>query len=155
MNEIGIGSNSTLMTALLGSGNISSRVWSYWPGSYAGDGQLQQNGGLVLGGYDAAKIKGANLTLPLSFDSGCVSGLFLSVSDMVLNFGNGHDQSLFASGKQKPFNACIIPAYGQMDIQPAIWDAFLEASGTQNAGPSGDLVYGAYGGPMEISTNRS
>ena len=155
MNEIGIGLNSTLMTALLESGDISSKVWSYWPGSYTDDGLLQQDGGLVLGGYDAAKTKGANLTLPLSFDSGCISGLLLSVSDMILNLGNGNDRSLFASAKQEPFKACIIPAYGQMDIQRVIWNSFLDLSGTQNADPSGDLVYGSYGGPMEISTNES
>lgn len=143
------------MNALLRSGKIASRVWSYWPGSYTGDGQLQQDGGLVLGGYDAAKTQGANLTLPMSFESGCSSGLFLSVSDMVLKLGDGDDQSLFARANQEPFNACVIPAYGQIDIQSGIWESFLEISGTQNAGSSGDLVYGSYGGPMEISTNSS
>lgn len=69
---LGLGPNSTLLTALKSAGRIASRSFAYsWRGRDGGQGSL------VLGGYDANRTIGNKTTLPLRITSKCPTGLMI------------------------------------------------------------------------------
>lgn len=86
---LGLGPNSTLLTALKDAGHIASKSYGYWWGEDGATSNAQMDGSLVLGGYDAAKTQGANITIPLRTPSvACMSGMHLTISDIVMRFPN-------------------------------------------------------------------
>lgn len=88
--NIGLGRNSTLLNALRESGRISSRTYSFWWGLNSASPSNSMDGQLVLGGYDAAKVTGPNITQKLLPSAvGCGSGMHLTVTNMILGFPNG------------------------------------------------------------------
>ncbi|CAK7227211.1 hypothetical protein SCUCBS95973_006466 [Sporothrix curviconia] len=113
MNALGLGFNSTVLQALKASGRIASRTWSMFWGLNGADATSQMEGIFVLGGYDKAKVvAGQTTTLPLA-DAGsvCPSRMVLSITDLVLNFSNGTDASLFPGTASTALQACITPDY--------------------------------------------
>lgn len=96
--SIGLGPNSTLLTALKDAGTISSRSYGYWWGENGATSDAQMDGSLVLGGYDAAKIQGSNITTALRTPSlSCMSGMHMTISDIVMRFPNGTRSSIIVS----------------------------------------------------------
>ncbi len=73
MNSVGLGTNSTLLNALVLAKVIASRTWGYSQGWTGAEAEHQIDGSLVLGGYDAAKAKGSNVTVPFSTDPHCAN----------------------------------------------------------------------------------
>lgn len=71
----------------------------------------QMDGSLVLGGYDSAKVSGANYTQNLQFSNTCSSGMSSVLTDITLNFRNGTNQSLFAGVKSAAVNTCLDPDF--------------------------------------------
>ncbi|KAK3360426.1 aspartic peptidase domain-containing protein [Lasiosphaeria hispida] len=122
---IGMGMNSTFMSALVSSGMIATRAWSIFWGRQGATRNTQLDGSMVFGGYDRAKVTGTPLTQqlgPQQWDRDnmkCPTGMTVYVSDLILNFGDGTDVSLFSNDTmdsefqyQEPahkFPACIIP----------------------------------------------
>lgn len=103
--NIGLGRNSTLLNALQSEGKIASRVYSYWWGRNSASQSLSMDGQLVLGGYDAAKVTGPNITqklLPPTLS--CGSGMLLTLTNMVLRFPNGTQADMLAPST---LSACI------------------------------------------------
>jgi hypothetical protein len=82
---MGLGTNSTLLNALISAKAIASRTWGYSQGWTGAEAENQVDGSLVLGGYDAAKTKGNNVTVPFSNDPHCVSNLVVTISDIKMN----------------------------------------------------------------------
>jgi hypothetical protein len=88
--NIGLGRNSTLLNALQNLGRISSRTYSFWWGLNSASSSNFMDGQLVLGGFDAAKVTGSNITQKLLPSAvGCGSGMYLTVTNMILGFPNG------------------------------------------------------------------
>lgn len=95
---LGLGPNSTLLTALKDAGHISSRSYGYWWGEDGATANAKMDGSLVFGGYDAAKTQGPNTTIALKRPSvGCASGMYLSITDMIMRFPNGTRASITVS----------------------------------------------------------
>lgn len=95
---LGIGPNSTLLTALKDAGHISSRSYGYWWGEDGATSNVKMDGSLVLGGYDAAKIQGSNTTIALKTPSmGCMSGMYLTITDIKMLFPNSTRSSITVS----------------------------------------------------------
>ncbi|POR32113.1 Uncharacterized protein TPAR_07685 [Tolypocladium paradoxum] len=109
-NIIGMGTGSTLMDACRKAGRIASDSSGFYWGL---DGVLdsdQMKGSLVLGGYDKAKTYGNGRTLQLSDRRDCPTRMTVSINDIVLNFANGTDASVFPKDNGGTFLlACIIP----------------------------------------------
>lgn len=107
---LGLGPNSTLLSALVDSGSIATRTWSWFWGLNGQDAQL--SGSLVLGGYDKAKVSGTGYTQAISTDSGrCSTGLFLTLSDILVDMVEGSSSSIFGDDAQTLLAACIDPGY--------------------------------------------
>lgn len=92
---LGLCSNSTLLSTLKDAGHISSRSYGYWWGENGATSNAQMDGSLVLGGYDAAKTQGPNITIALRKPTlSCMSGMFMPISDLVMQFPNSTRASL-------------------------------------------------------------
>ncbi|KAI6756210.1 hypothetical protein HG530_011946 [Fusarium avenaceum] len=107
---IGMDSGSTIMEALKNAGRIASKSFGFWWG-LDGVGEKDQKGGsFVLGGYDRAKAYGDGITTQLTHSDRCASGMVVSISDMILNFQNGTDTSLFEQRNGgTTLQACLLP----------------------------------------------
>lgn len=120
--NIGLGRNSTLLNALYEAKHVSSRTYSFWWGRNSASPENSMDGQLVLGGYDAAKVMGPNITQKLlPSTAGCGSGMYLTVTNMILGFPNGTKADMLAPSI---FSACI-----QLDF-PSVatfrYDPFME-----------------------------
>lgn len=150
-NSLGVGRNSTLLNALVSNGAISSRTWSFWNGWIGAETQHQMDGSFILGGYDAAKISGRNITLPFSTENDCLRGYVVTISDIKLNLINGSTSSIFGPSHGAAMKACVAPDYPIMSFSIDIWTAFVDASGVTEIGRSfGTNFYG-----MLIAANTS
>ncbi|EED14742.1 aspartic-type endopeptidase, putative [Talaromyces stipitatus ATCC 10500] len=108
----GLGQNSTLLNALYEIGHIASRSWAMYWGQAGATSSAQQDGSFVFGGFDQAKTSGPNYTAKLDFSrSSCSTGMLVTITDMVLNFANGTDASLFGGVESAAMTACIVPDY--------------------------------------------
>lgn len=112
MNAIGLGDNSTLLHALKSSGKIASRTWSMFWGRNGASKSSQMEGIFVLGGYDKAKIQKQKYTQALAdLGSGCSTRMVVTITDMILNFSNGTNASIFPQSASSAIQACIVPDY--------------------------------------------
>lgn len=99
---IGLGSNSTLLTALKDAGHIGSRSYGFWWGEDGATSNAQRDGSLVLGGFDAAKVQGSNITAALKTPSpSCMSGMTLTIKDIVMRFPNSTRSSIIVSNPSR------------------------------------------------------
>jgi hypothetical protein len=116
MNRLGLGHNSTVPSVLKSAGKSGSRSWAYAAGGQAAG----QDGSLILGGYDRARIRPGSKRhmqpiYPLGEGPGCGAGLVASIHDVILNFRNGTNVSV-ATGYEpqvaqssSAYVACIMP----------------------------------------------
>ncbi|VUC26954.1 unnamed protein product [Clonostachys rosea] len=109
LHPFGLGSNSTYINALRGTGGITSRVWSLFWGRAWIDEPI--DGSIVLGGYDEDKAAGQSYTAPLVYDdessTGCWTGMKVELSDIRLNFRDGRDISLVHANTT--LAVCLVP----------------------------------------------
>ncbi|KAJ4202236.1 hypothetical protein NW767_006195 [Fusarium falciforme] len=132
---IGVGTESTVLSALRNAGRIASRSVGYYWGMDSVGSKDDTPGSLVFGGYDRAKTygDGNEMDFTLGMDS-CRSKMMISISGLSLNFRNGTDLSLFASSnQQKPLRACIVPQnpYIMSLNQEPYFDNLLAAIGSR------------------------
>lgn len=151
MNTIGLGTNSTLISALIAAKAIGSRTWGYFNGWTGAEAQQQMDGSLVFGGYDGAKITGNNITLPFTNNQNCVSGLVVTVTGINMNLKNGSDASLFSSSAGVSLQSCLSVNNPLMSFPEAIWTSFANVAGCQQLGRS----IGINDYAMAISANES
>ncbi|PNY21908.1 Uncharacterized protein TCAP_07190 [Tolypocladium capitatum] len=143
-NIIGMGPGSTLVEASRKDGHIASDAFGfYWGLDGAGD-EDQTGGSFVLGGYDEAKTSGDGRTQPLSDTQGCASRMTVSIQDIVLNFANGTEFSIFpkASGSTH-LSACILPERPTVMSMPRTpyFQNLLDAIGNEEWGRSLGVDY--------------
>jgi hypothetical protein len=111
MNALGFGQNSSIFRALLSTKQIASRSWSMFWGLEGPNRLSQLDGSFVLGGFDQAKVNGPNYTQPLANDDQCDTRMLVTISDLILNFVNGTDVSLFNGTRNTALKACVDPSY--------------------------------------------
>lgn len=126
----GLGRNSTILNTLYSAGLIASRSWAMWWGRAGATKTTQQDGSFVFGGYDRAKTTGANYTDKLNYaNPKCPTGMLVTISDLVLNFANGTNTSLFKGVQSSAMSACIVPDYPVlMTIPREPWFEMFEMS---------------------------
>lgn len=135
--SLGIGANSTILTALKESGKIASRTWSMFWGLTGMAPSQQSNGTFVFGGYDAAKVSGSNYTRALGSTSVCGSGMLVTVSNIQLQYPNGTSPSLYSASRSTAINACILPEFpGLMTLPLTYFEAFEEIAQCDSIGRS-------------------
>ncbi|KAK3684161.1 aspartic peptidase domain-containing protein [Podospora appendiculata] len=142
LHALGLGSNSTALNALVQAGQIPSRVWSiFWGRMWTKDGAM--DGSVVLGGYDSDKVIGANLTQPLDYtDTGCWTGMKVTVSNLLVNFRNGTDVNILP--RNSAIQCCIVPQRQLLLEAPgSIVDDFEAAVQMKSIGPSFGLHWSA------------
>ncbi|KAI1104485.1 acid protease [Jackrogersella minutella] len=145
LHAMGMGTNSTVLNALLQTGQIGSRVWSiFWGRMWVDDGSAM-DGSIVFGGYDQQKTIGKNYTQALDFNehTGCWTGMKVHISKIQLNFRNGDDQNLLPLNTE--IDVCIVPQRQLLLEGPqSIVDTFEEATDMQNNGRSFGLHWSAF-----------
>ena len=83
---------------------------------------------MVLGGYDAAKVAGSNITLPFAPSDDCACGYVITVTDIKMNLRNGSNISIIGQSGGSSLNACI-DGDGPIIITKDIWWAFTNITG--------------------------
>lgn len=132
LNSIGLGSDSTLLKALMSSGAILSKTWSVFFGLQGASEHAQMDGAVVFGGYDRAKTQGENMTAPVDWSTSCRTGLTATVKSIDVNFVNGTSQNLFGS----PIRMCLDPAFAIVSFPDSIIDKFQSKAGGDYLGRS-------------------
>ena len=122
MMGVGLGTNSTLLNVLRSTGKIASRNYSYfWGLTVAGTSAGSLDGSVVFGGYDKAKVTGDKYIQAMTDNvAECPSQLLVTVSDIVLNFANGTDASIFPKSKPTSFSACLTPGLSTLMRLPLV-----------------------------------
>ncbi|MCJ1438326.1 hypothetical protein MMC27_007714 [Xylographa pallens] len=124
-NSLGLGSNSTFLTALSNLGLIASRSFSIFWGLTGTNGNT--DGSLIVGGLDSAKMSGSGLTGTISpqnndavalWTDSCGTGLFVTVKDISLNLPNGSTSSILGGNFTQGLSMCIDPAYPGITLPP-------------------------------------
>lgn len=112
LNIIGVGYNSSLLSALFSIGVIASKTWSLALGWQRVQPNLETDGNLVIGGYDSVQANNQNVSY--AFGSiACGPGPEVTISDISINFSNGSSpsslmQSSFGlSNTGSTFGACL------------------------------------------------
>lgn len=145
MNSLGLGRNSTLLNALVDNRMIAAKTWGFWRGWTGTEPQYQIDGNLVLGGYDAEKITGPNITLPTSAADNLNTDCYLAtVTDIKMNLKNGSSPSLFGPNRATVMRACVEPHFDTLSLSQSMWESFLAISGSTYVNRS-DSVIAFYG----------
>lgn len=98
------------MDTLLRSHRIASKSFGYFWGLDGVQDRDQTTGSFVLGGYDKSKTIGDGFTNSYSSKSTCSTGMIVTIRDIILNFRNGTDTSLFPTKNEgNALLACIVP----------------------------------------------
>ncbi|KAI9650390.1 hypothetical protein NHQ30_000404 [Ciborinia camelliae] len=140
---MGLGTNSTILNSLYASGEIASRTWSMFWGRTGATAATQLDGSFVFGGYDRAKVTGANYTSSLTYsNTACFSGMLVTITDMKLNFPNGTDASIFDGSESSAIRACIEPSYPVLLTVPT--DPFFENFEALTGSNISDRSFGIY-----------
>lgn len=143
-NIMGLGINSTLLNALSIVGSIASKTWSYFYGWAGVDAQHQIDGSLVLGGYDADKIGGNELTNNFTDDSRCGGGLIVTITDIKMNLKNGSNPTILGPSAGAALKACIDLTFPLIATLPVdIWNEFVAISEVQSPGRSMGVYFWA------------
>lgn len=110
LNIIGMSSGSLFLDTLYQTGKISSRSFGYFWGLEGTSPRDQLDGSFVIGGYDKAKTIGTAYTGTISVQANCPTGMIVTIRDILLNFRNGTDKSIFPSDNGgTALLACVYP----------------------------------------------
>ena len=129
-NTISLGLNSRLLNTLVSARAIASRSWSFYHGWQGAELEHQKDGSLVLGGYDKSKITGRNITLPIKPVKDCDSGLVVAVSAITMSLQNGSNFDILGASSGDSLQACIAPCFTTTTLPSAVWESFLQFSGS-------------------------
>jgi hypothetical protein len=129
--QLGLGRNSTFLGALASAGDIGTKAYSMFWGLVGGPADRQTQGSLVLGGLDKSLIadQNANFTGSLYYGRGCSTGMLITINDMLLNWPNGTDMSIFGGSQSAAMQACIKPNdVGLMSLPSSYYQNFAAVS---------------------------
>ncbi|PSK59353.1 hypothetical protein B9Z65_3677 [Elsinoe australis] len=142
---LGLGRNSTILSALKSARRIASRSWGMYYGKIGVTPAGQLDGSFVIGGYDRAKTQGRGATSALGEVGRCPSEMIVTISGLLLNFPNGTDVDTFA-GSSRAFQACIVPNFPLLMTMPSDFFASLDrlwGSSTNGQRSTGVNFWGA------------
>lgn len=131
-SQLGLGRNSSFLRALVSTGNIGTKAYSIFWGLVGGPAEKQTPGSLVLGGLDKSLIadENDNFTASLFQGSKCGTGMIVTISDILLNWPNGTDMSIFMGSQSAAIQACISPSFaGLMSLPLSYYGNFLSLAG--------------------------
>lgn len=134
MNAVGLGRNSTILNALIAAKAIGSKTFGLFYGWVGADSDHQVDGNLVLGGYDAAKVTGENVTIPFTNNEACPSGLVIEISNISMPLANGSNLPIFGTSENSLMKACIEPQSTLIEISSNIYQNFFKIAGGTRTG---------------------
>jgi len=143
MNSLGLGLNSTLLSALKAAGKIGSRSFSIYYGQRSGTGTTSQDGSLILGGYDAAKVSGKKFQKNIGPRTvACPTGMVITANDIQLNFPGGKNATITPAAT---IDFCIVPSFpGVMSLPlDPFFNTFESLTGTKRTGLSTGINFGS------------
>ena len=81
----------------------------------------QLDGTFVIGGHGSAKISGPNHTLALANENNvsCGTRMLVTITDLILNFANDTNASLFKGMYNVALKACVDPSYAVLTTLPS------------------------------------
>ncbi|KAF3930527.1 hypothetical protein ABW19_dt0201955 [Dactylella cylindrospora] len=123
-NYLGLEKNSSLLNALYDLGRIPSKVWGFWGGWTGVTKETMQEGSLVLGGYDDAKVSGSFASYKMINDERRCN-LRLYVKDIKVRMLNGVETSVFTEGMT--MEACVSPTFNSLSLPRSMVDKIAEA----------------------------
>ena len=145
-SQLGLGRNSTFLRALASAGDIGTKAYSIFWGLVGGPVDKQTRGSLILGGLDKSLIadQNANFTAPLFYGSRCSTGMLVTINDILLNWPNGTDMSIFMDSQSAAIQACVNPGFaGLMSLPLSYYQSFWSlAGGTPPDGKSEGRSFG-------------
>ena len=131
-SQLGLGRNSSFLRALVSAGDIGTKAYSIFWGLVGGPLEKQTRGSLVLGGLDKSLIadQDDNFTASLIQGSKCGTGMVVTISDILLNWPNGTDTSIFMGSQSAAIQACISPSFaGLMSLPLNYYNNFWSLAG--------------------------
>lgn len=131
-SQLGLGSNSSFLNALLSAGDIGTKAYSMFWGLVGGPVEKQTRGSLVLGGLDRSLItdENDNFTASLYHGGKCGTGMVVTIGDILLNWPNGTDVSVFMGSQSAAMQACISPSFaGLMSLPLSYYNNFWSLAG--------------------------
>jgi hypothetical protein len=131
-SQLGLGRNSSFLQALVSAGDIGTKAYSIFWGLVGGPAEKQTRGSLVLGGLDKSLIadQNDNFTASLHYASRCGTGMVVTISDILLNWPNGTDMSIFMGSQSAAIQACISPSFaGLMSLPLSYYNSFSSLAG--------------------------
>lgn len=145
-SQLGLGRNSSFLRALVSAGDIGTKAYSIFWGLVGGPVEKQTPGSLILGGLDRSLIadQNDNFTSSLVQGSGCETGMVVTIGDILLNWPNGTDMSIFMGSQSAAIQACISPGFaGLMTLPRSYYENFWSlAGGTPPDGKSEARSFG-------------
>jgi hypothetical protein len=136
-SQLGLGRNSSFLRALESAGNIGTKAYSIFWGLVGGPAEKQTRGSLILGGLDRSLIadQNDNFTASLYQGSKCGTGMVVTISDILLNWPNGTDTSIFMGSQSAAIQACISPSFaGLMSLPLSYYNKFWSLAGGTSPG---------------------
>lgn len=130
--QLGLGRNSSFLQALVSAGEIGTKAYSMFWGLVGGPAEKQTRGSLILGGLDKSLIadQNDNFTASLFWGSRCGTGMLVTISDILLNWPNGTDVSIFMGSQSTALQACISPSFaGLMSLPLSYYNNFRSLAG--------------------------
>ncbi|KAL5449777.1 hypothetical protein PMIN05_001190 [Paraphaeosphaeria minitans] len=131
-SQLGLGRNSSFLQALASAGDIGTKAYAMFWGLVGGPAEKQSQGSLVLGGVDKSLIadQNENFTASLFWGSKCGTGMLVTISDILLNWPNGTDMSIFMGSQSMAIQACISPSFaGLMSLPLSYYNSFWSLAG--------------------------
>lgn len=131
-SELGLGRNSSILCALVSGGDIGTKVHSIFWGLVGGPADKQTPGSLILGGLDRSLIadQNDNYTAQLYQGTKCGTGMVVTISDILLNWPNGTDMSIFMGSQSAAIQACISPSFaGLISLPLNYYEYFYSLAG--------------------------
>ncbi|KAJ4361028.1 uncharacterized protein N0V89_001597 [Didymosphaeria variabile] len=107
---------------------LGTKAYSMFWGLVGGPAEKQTRGSLILGGLDKSLIEDQNdnFTASLFRSSRCGTGMVVTISDILLNWPSGKNESIFM-GRPEPatIQACISPSFaGLMSLPLSYYESF-------------------------------
>ena len=136
INGLGLGSNSTILSRLKSSGTIASASWSMFYGLLGFQSGHEQDGTVVLGGYDVARTSGPRLDSPVQLGTACRTNLLVTLLDVVMEY-SGQSRSILTA----PEAVCIDPGMTTIALASKMLSQFISLAGGRRIGNSTELFY--------------
>jgi len=147
-STLGLAPNSTIVRELYDAGKIPSRAWSMYWGQTGTSKNTYNDGTLVLGGIDRAKVANPDDGFfEEKFGNGeddfSTCYLRVRVEKMVLKHPDGREWDLIKERSQSGMLMCVVLDYELITVPFEIAQAYLDATGDNYLGREpGEYLWG-------------